>query len=264
MRALAFAATLVASLACTGSVAAAEPSSLVVFAAASLQDAFVAIGEAFERSRPGMRVTFSFAGTQQLRAQLEHGAAADVFAAADAEHMEELRRASRVLEPVVFARNEPVVVVADESAGKIRSLADLPSGKRLVFGAPEVPIGRYTIAILDRASAGALGSGFRARVEKQVVSHELNVRQVLAKVRLGEADAGIVYRTDVRTLGDGIGVVTIPLDVNVIAEYPIAIVTGARNPELARSWIDFVLSSEARAILDRAGFIAPTGGTKRE
>ena len=157
-----------------------------------------------------------------------------------------------------------MIVVARESVEKIRSLADLPSAERIVIGVPEVPIGRYTLQILDRASATALGADFRARVEAKVVSRELNVRQVLAKVSLGEADAGIVYRTDARAARDGVGVVTIPLDVNVIAEYPIAVVSDAAHPALARDWVDFVVSVEGQRVLAKAGFIAPTGGTKRE
>lgn len=242
----------------------AKDGKLVIFAAASLQDVFAEMGKVFETAHPGVVVTFNFAGTQELRTQLEQGAHVDVFAAADQKHMSELLKASRVVGPVVFARNEPVIVVARESVEKIRSLADLPSAERLVLGVPEVPIGRYTLQILDRASATALGSDFRARVEAKVVSRELNVRQVLTKVSLGEADAGIVYRTDARAARDGVGVITIPLDVNVIAEYPIAVVSDAAHPALARDWIAFVVSVEGQRLLAKAGFIAPTGGTERE
>lgn len=232
---------------------------LVVFTAASLRDVFTALGEDFVRAHAGVAVTFSFAGTQELRAQLEHGAAADVLASADRRHMDELVKAGRAAGPVVFARNEPVIVVARESAGAIRGLADLPAASRIVLGAPEVPIGRYTLAILDRAAA-SLGADFRARVEARVVSRELNVRQVLAKVRLGEAQAGVVYRTDVQAAQDGVAIVPIPPEINVVAEYPIAVVTGAAHPGLARRWVDFVLSEAGQSALRRAGFVAPSGG----
>ncbi|WP_437735482.1 molybdate ABC transporter substrate-binding protein [Sorangium sp. So ce1335] len=232
---------------------------LIVFAAASLRDVFTALGEDFERAHAGVEVTFNFAGTQELRAQLEHGAAADVFASADQRHMDELVRAGRAAGPVVFARNEPVIVVARESAGAIRGLADLPAASRVVLGAPEVPIGRYTLAILDRAAA-SLGADFRARVEARVVSRELNVRQVLTKVRLGEAQAGVVYRTDAQAAQDGVAIVPIPPDLNVVAEYPIAIVAGAAHPGLARAWVDFVLSEAGQRALRGAGFVAPSGG----
>ena len=109
----------------------------MVFAATSLRDAFTAMGEDFGRAHPGVEVTFNFAGTQELRTQLEHGAAVDVFASADQVHMEALVHGSRASAPVVFARNEPVIVVATEAAASIRSIADLPSAARIVVGTPE-------------------------------------------------------------------------------------------------------------------------------
>lgn len=232
---------------------------LVVFAAASLQDAFGKMAEDFEHAHPGVDVTFNFAGTQELCTELDHGAHADVLASADRKHMDALVASARVVGPVTFARNEPVIVVARENVGKIRVLADLPSVRRIVVGAPEVPIGRYTIEILDRASA-KMGADFRSRVEAKVVSRELNVRQVLVKVSLGEADAGIVYRTDARSSGDAVGIVPIPLDINVIAEYPIAVVADANHPVLARAWVDYVTSAQGQRRLRDAGFISPTGG----
>ncbi|WNG62835.1 molybdate ABC transporter substrate-binding protein [Archangium gephyra] len=231
---------------------------LVVFAAASLRDAFTAMGEEFKRAHPGVELTFNFAGTQELRTQLENGAAVDVFASADQRHMEELVRASRVQGPVVFARNEPVLIVARESAATLKGLGDLPGADRIVIGVPEVPIGRYTLQLLDKASA-ALGPDFRSRVEGKVVSRELNVRQVLAKVSLGEAQAGFVYRTDAISAGDRVGIATLPPELNVIAEYPMGMVKGAAHPVLARAWIDFVLSADGQRALQRAGFIAPSG-----
>jgi len=232
---------------------------LVVFAATSLRDAFTAMGEDFERAHPGVEVTFNFAGTQELRTQLEHGAGVDVFASADQVHMEALVQGSHTTAPVVFARNEPVIVVATEAAARIRSLTDLPSAARIVIGTPEVPIGRYTLLILDRASA-TLGADFRARVEAKVVSRELNVRQVLAKVTLGEAQAGIVYRTDAQSALGQVTVVTIPSEINVTADYPIAVVTGAAHPTLARAFVDFVMSAEGQRALRSAGFLAPGTG----
>jgi len=235
---------------------AAREQRLIVFAAASLREAFTAMVDGFERAHPGVEVSFNFAGTQALRTQLEQGAAVDVFASADPQHMQALVRASRASAPVVFARNEPVIVVATEAAASVRALSDLPSAARIVIGAPEVPIGRYTLQILDRA-APALGSDFRARVEAKVASRELNVRQVLAKVALGEAQAGVVYRTDALASRERVGVVTIPPDLNVLAEYLIAVVNGAPHRELARAWVDFVVSAEGQRVLGSAGFLAP-------
>lgn len=234
---------------------------LVVFAAASLRDVFTAMGGDFKRAHPGVELTFNFAGTQELRTQLEHGAAVDVFASADQRHMDDLVGASHAAGPVVFARNEPVVVVSKEGAATVRTFADLPKAAGIVVGAPEVPIGRYTLQLLDRSGA-TLGPDFRARVEAKVVSRELNVRQVLTKVSLGEAQAGIVYRTDARSAQERVSVVSIPPEVNVIADYPIAVVTGAAHPELARAWIAFVLSPEGQRALAGAGFTAPGGATR--
>jgi molybdate transport system substrate-binding protein len=158
----------------------------------------------------------------------------------------------------VFVRNEPVIVVAKEAIGKIHGIGDLLLADRIVVGAPEVPIGRYTRQILDRASS-RFGADFRSRVEARVVSRELSVRQVLAKVSLGEAEAGVVYRTDAATAADRVGTLTIPSELNVIADYPIAVVAGAAHPNLARAWIDFVLSAEGQRTLGGAGFLVSAG-----
>jgi molybdate transport system substrate-binding protein len=230
---------------------------VVVFAAASLRDAFTAMAVPFEQAHPGKTVTFNFAGTQELRAQLEQGASVDVFASADQKQMAELVDHSRVVRPSLFARNEPVVVVAEESEGTIRTFADLRHAKRVVVGALEVPIGRYTAMVLERAAGGVLGPDFRKQVEGKVVSRELNVRQVLAKVALGEADAGVVYRTDARAAAGKVAIVAIPRESNVVAEYPIAAVAGGPHPQLAREWVAFVLSAEGQRLLREAGFLAP-------
>ena len=245
--------------ACGGAGPSARPAGdqLVVSAAASLQDAFRALGQDFERTHPGVQVMLNFAGTQELQMQLEHGADADVFASADQDHMRALVAAGRVAAPVVFARNEPVLVVAKDAAATIRGLSDLPQADRVVIGVADVPIGRYTLQVLDRAAA-QLGGDFRARVEAKVVSRELNVRQVLAKVLLGEAQAGIVYRTDARAAPE-LAVVDIPAGVNVIADYPIAVVNGAAHAALAHAWLDYVLSRPGQRILRHAGFLAPAG-----
>jgi molybdate transport system substrate-binding protein len=232
-----------------------------VFAASSLRDAFTALSSAFKAAHPGVELTFNFAGSQELRAQIEQGASADVFASADTKHMEALRTASRVQAPVLFAHNEPVVVVAKESASKVKSLADLPGLERIVLGAAEVPIGRYSLQILERASA-SLGADFRARVEAKVVSRELNVRQVLSKVSLGEAQAGIVYRSDALSAKDAVVTLTIPPEQNVMADYPIAVVADAAHPLLARAWLALVSSEEGQRALTAAGF-RPFGQARR-
>lgn len=250
MRPLA-ALALVAATACQRGA----PEEVVVFAASSLREAFTALAPIFEAEHPGVAVRLSFAGSQDVRTQIAQGAPADVFASADALHMAALGSLGRVGRPETFARNEPVIAVAREFGGGITSLADLPRAERLVIGGPGVPIGRYTIQILDRASR--TDPTFRARVEARVVSRELNVRQVLAKVSLGEADAAIVYRSDVIAAGDRVNVVSIPATLNVVAKYPIAVVADAPHPALARAWVDLVLSPRGQAVLRDAGFDAP-------
>jgi molybdate transport system substrate-binding protein len=228
---------------------------LVVFEAASLKGVFARLAQQFEKDNAGVKVVANAAGSQELRAQIEHGAAADVFASADRKQMDTLVSQKLALAPAVFTCNEPVVVVRKSIAGTIKTLADLPKAERIVIGTPEVPIGAYTLQILQRAAA-KLGADFPKRVEAKVASRELNVRQVLAKVTLGEADAGVVYRSDAFTARDKVAVVEIPADINVIAEYPIAILKGAPNPELARRWIDLVKSPAGVAVLEDAGFAA--------
>ena len=180
-----------------GSAAREEPAlakaknELTIFAAASLREAFEGLAAGFEQARPGTKVRLNLAGSQELRTQLEQGARADLFAAADLENLGVLERAGLVEKAVVFARNEPVIVVPRGNPAGIHGLTDLPRTKRLVVGAPEVPIGGYTVKIFD-AAARKYGADLRARLEASIVSRELNVRQVLAKVMLGEADAGIV------------------------------------------------------------------------
>jgi len=236
-----------------GRVAWAAPE-VVVFEAASLKDAFARLAQTFEKES-GAKVVANAAGSQELRTQIEHGAAADVFASADRKHMDALVAAGLALAPAVFACNEPVIVVRPALAATIKSLADLPLAARLVVGAPDVPIGAYTARILANAAA-KLGADFPKRVDAKVASRELNVRQVLAKVVLGEADAGVVYRSDAVAAAGKVQVVAIPADVNVVAEYPVAVVKGAPHPELARRFIELVRSPAGTAALREAGFVA--------
>jgi len=228
---------------------------VTVFAASSLREAFIDLAGELARTRPDVRITFDFAGSQELRTRIEHGAPADVFASADARHMQALRAAGLVEAPAVFAHNQPVLAVARDATTSITSLGDLPRARRLVIGAPEVPIGRYTLQILDRAAA-TLGADFRERVLLRVVSRELNVRQVLAKVGLGEADAAIVYRTDALAAGSKIAIVEIPPAINVVAEYPIAVVARSPHAAGARAFVELVSSPRGRAALRARGFLA--------
>lgn len=226
---------------------------LTVFAAASLRDVFDALGTIFERQHPGVRVQFNFAGSQELRTQIGQGAPADVFASADTRHMDSAHEAGLVDTPRMFATGAPVIVVPADNPGRVTSVADLATVQRLVIGAPEVPIGTYTLQILEKAK-DRYGADFPARVQARVASRELNVRQVLTKVSLGEADAGIVYRTDARSVGDKVRVIEIPAELDVRAEYPIATVAGAPQSDLARAWVNLVTGPTGQAALKKAGF----------
>jgi len=232
---------------------------LLVFAASSLRDAFAEIGRDFERAHPGTAVAFALAGSQELRTQIDNGAPADVFASADWKQMQPLAAAKLVSLPRTFARNEPVLVVPKENPAALKTLEDLPRARRVVVGAPEVPIGAYTARILDAASA-RYGPGFRVAVESRVVSREVNVRQVLSKVALGEADAAIVYRTDAASARGTVETISIPSELNVVAEYPVAVTEHARDPELARAFVEFLLSPAGQDVLERFGFRRGTRG----
>jgi molybdate transport system substrate-binding protein len=228
---------------------------VTVFAAASLRESFAELGKQFEARHPGTKVLFNLAGSQELRTQIENGAPADVFASADQKHMQALLAEKLAHGPKVFARNEPILVVPKGNPAKISGLEDLPKAQRIVVGVPEVPIGAYTLRILDAASK-RYGQDFRTRVTAHVVSREMNVRQALTKVRLGEADAAIVYRTDAATAKDDVEVILIPPDLNVVAEYPIAVLDRAKDPALARQFVEMVLSRAGREVLARFGFQA--------
>jgi molybdate transport system substrate-binding protein len=222
---------------------------LVVFAASSLREVSFSLEAGFEAVHREVDIVFHFAGSQELRAQLERGAEADVFAAADAQAMAPLVAAGRVGEAVVFARNSLVVVSRRPLARGLEGLAHV---ERLVVGAPESPIGRYSEVVLGRLAVG-FGAAWRAEVERRIVSRESNVRQVLAKVRLGEADAALVYRTDAR--GGELQVTDLPSVQNVIADYPIAVANPTRE---ARSFVAFVRGEAGRAALRDAGFEVPS------
>jgi molybdate transport system substrate-binding protein len=233
---------------------------LVVFAAASLREVCQSVALAFEKQHPDAKVSFNFAGSQDLRVQIEQGAKVDVFASADWKHMKLLATRDMVIEPVVFAHNLPVVVVPKSNPTRIRTFADLPRATHLVVGATEVPIGAYTDAIFAAAEK-LYGKAFHEQILARVRSRELNVRQVLTKVALGEADAGIVYKTDALTMPNKVQMIEIPKQVNIVAEYPIAVLQAAPHPELARVFVKLVLSKQGQKMLAEAGFgkVEPQG-----
>ncbi len=233
--------------------AGAESQELTVFAAASLRDVFQSIALTFEKQHPRLRVRFNFAGSQDLRVQIEQGAKVDVFASADWKHMKLLADQGAVALPAVFACNVPVVVVPKSNPSNVRNFADLPRATHLVLGAAEAPIGAYTDAILTAAER-LHGKAFGEKIRGNVRSRELNVRQVLTKVAMGEGDAGIVYKTDALSMPDKVDIIEIPASINVIAEYPIAALKATPRADLARAFVQLVLSKEGQKVLATAGF----------
>jgi len=235
-----------------------KPRTLNVFAAASLTDAFTEIGEKFEAANPGITVTFNFAGSQALRTQIEEGAPADIFASANQKEMDTLIAGAFIAQDVsqFFLTNKLVVILPADNPAALEKLEDLAKpGIKLVIAADEVPVGRYARQTLDQMN-GPFGSNFKDKVLANVVSNEDNVKQVVAKVQLGEADAGIVYTSDAVAAPD-LKTIEIPAELNMIAKYPIAPLANSANADLAATFIDYVLSSEGQAILQKWGF-APT------
>jgi len=239
---------------------------LTVFAASSLTEAFSDLAAAFETDNPGVTVLLNIAGSSTLRTQIEQGAPADVFASANVFHMNALVEADLVTDVQLFAQNR-LVVISQPDAG-LQTLADLArEDVRLVVAAPYVPAGSYTREMLERLashdsqaldgqaldSQALDGQALVDAIFKNVVSEELNVRQVVSKVQLGEADAGVVYQSDVRVFTD-LAVIPIADAVNVTATYPIAVVRGA-NEGVARAFIDFVLAADGQQVLASYGFL---------
>lgn len=238
---------------------------LTVFAAASLTDAFRDVGEAFERAYPGTRVSFNFAGSQQLALQLEQGAQADILASADQRTLGRLVEAGLIdpTDAVTFARNRMVVILPADNPGRVESLQDLAQpGLKLLLAGPQVPAGAYARQVLDNLAADpAYAEGFRAAVLGNLISNEENVKQVVAKVQLGEADAGMVYSSDVTPgVAGQLRRIEVPDRFNVLAAYPIAVLRSASAAALARQFVQFLLEPDGQRILEQWGLMPATQG----
>jgi molybdenum ABC transporter molybdate-binding protein len=227
---------------CGGS---ATSTTLTVLAASSLTDVFGELGRTYRLSHKDVTIRFSFAGSQELAAQVKEGAPADALATADAQTMDGV--AKYVSGRRVFAHNSLTIAVAPGNPRRIRGPADLSRpGLRVVLAAQNVPVGRYSRQVLDKA-----GATVRPR------SEEIDVRSVLTRVRTGEADAGIVYITDLKSAGRAVSSVPIPADQNVTANYPAAAVKDADHQDAAKAFVTWLTSAEARATLNKYGFTTP-------
>lgn len=249
--ALATTALLIPLLAACGDDGAKEDSGaqdsakLTVLAAASLTDVFGTVKGAYEDSHPGTTLTFSFAGSQELAAQVRQGSPADAIVTADTKTMDGLKADTGT--PSVIARNRLVIATREGNPDKVDGLKDLADPKlKVVLAAPEVPVGRYSRQVLDAQ-----------KIDVKPVSEEPNVRAVLSKVELGEADAGIVYKTDAETATDKVDAITVPDDQNAIAQYPAAIIKDGKNVAAAQTFVEWLATPAAQKILQDAGFQKP-------
>lgn len=225
---------------------------ITVFAASSLTGAFTQIGKDFEAADPGTNVTFNFGPSDGLAGQIESEGVADVFASASPTWMDALATATGVIDRTDFARNELVIITPPDDPAAIGSIADLAEpGVQLVLAAEGVPVGDYARQVLENA-------GITKAAAANVVSNEQDDASVVAKIGSGEADAGIVYVSDVtETVAPTVRAVAIPDEVNVIATYPIAVVEGSRSTDLARAFVHYVSGPEGQATLRSFGFLPP-------
>ena len=253
MRVPAIVLALAAVLAgCAGSSKPGSPrlsGSITVFAASSLTNAFTSLAKRFEAAHPGTHVKLDFDSSAVLVTQIRNGAPADVFASADEQHMQALVNAGAVASgPIVFAKNRMEIAVAPSNPERITTVSDLARpGLVVVLCATEAPCGRYADQLLSRD-----------RVTVAPKSREIDAASTLSKVELGDADAAIVYATDVKGAGGKVAGVDIPTDQNVVATLPIATLKATRAGALASAWVEFVTATVARRMLQQQyGFLAP-------
>jgi molybdate transport system substrate-binding protein len=237
---------------------------ITVYAGASLRAAFNEIAKNFEAANPGTKVTFSYGGSQQLAEQIGFGAPVDVFASANTRMMDAVVKTKRINEndPRTFVRNRLTVIFPKNNPGRIRTLQDLGKpGLKLVLADKVVPVGGYSLDFLNKASTKPeFGATFSQTVLANVVSYEENVEAVINKVELGEADAAIVYTSDVvGGQAARLSKLDIPNDLNTIATYPIAALKDSPNLPLAQAFVKYVLAPTGQTVLARYGFIPTTG-----
>lgn len=263
---LLFLVPLVALIAACGSSssAAAPPVTLNVFAAASLNQAFAVIGTNFHAAHSNITVKFNFAGSQQLAQQITQGAPADVFASANDTQMQVAIKGGDIADgsQQTFVKNRLIVITPKNNPANLQTLQDLAKpGIKIVLADKTVPVGQYALTFLSKASADpSFGASYQTNVLNNVVSREQDVETVFTKVQLGEADAGIVYTSDVSTKGSEVGNIAIPDALNTIATYPIAPLKSTAHATEAKEFITYVLSAAGQAVLQKYGFI-PVGGT---
>lgn len=230
---------------CSGAPAAAESKTVTVFAAASMQTTFDKLKATFEADHPGTTVVLNYAGSQALATQLKEGAVADVFVSANDTQMKVITDAGlNAADPKVFATNQLQIAVPPSNPAKIASFADLTKPEvKLVICAPAVPCGAATVKV-----EAATGTTLKP------VSEEQAVTSVLSKVQAGEADAGLVYKTDVIAAGDTVTGIEFSESSKAVNRNPVVLLKGAPQAELAQAWIDLLLSDQGQQVFADAGF----------
>lgn len=231
---------------------------LVVFCAASLTGAFGEMGQIYEDEN-GVDVMLNFDGTQAIRTQVEQGAIADVFISANKKHMDALMAEGFMDNDTVsiFTENRMVVIVPADNPADIQSLSDLAEpGVMIITGVKDAPFGSYTLQVLDKlANDSTYGPKYREAVMSNVISQETSVSHLVSKIALGEADAGFAYQSDISPeLSEQVSKVEIPDQYSVVAEYPLGRLKESENPDQAARFIEFVRSTEGRAVLEKYGF----------
>jgi molybdate transport system substrate-binding protein len=241
----------------SGSDSSPSSAKLTVLAAASLTKVFPQIGALFTKSHPGVTFAWSFAGTDQLAAQIEQGARADVFAGASTKYGDQLADGGQIDPYSIFCTNQLVLITPAANPAGITSLQHLQTKPvKLVIGSETVPIGTYTRTVLTNLDS-VYGSGYSDAVLGKVVSNEDSVTSIVAKVVSGEADAGFVYVTDALAAGTKVKYLTLPADAQAVAKYPIAVVKDSNQAAVSKEFADFVLTPPAQDLLKKAGFGPP-------
>ena len=222
---------------------------LNVFAAASLTEGFTQLAQTYQSDHPGWKVQLNFAGSDQLAAQIEQGVPADVYAAASPKYPEELQGKNLLGDTTDFATNTLILIVPPDNPANIKTPEDLTKGAKLVIGDPAVPVGTYTETVLENLGI--------SESDLNIVSKEQDVKAVLSKVELGEADAGFVYVTDANSAGDKVKRIELPAKAQSTAVYPIGIMSASKETQAAQQWIDLVTGPDGQKVLQDLGFGPP-------
>jgi molybdate transport system substrate-binding protein len=240
------------------------PTTLNVFAAASLKTVFTAIQKQYQQGHPNVKIVYNFAGSQALVQQITQGAPADVFASADQKNMQKVVTAGLATHPQTFADNTLAIIIPASNPAHITSLKDLAKkGVKIDVAASTVPVGAYTLQSLDKAgTSSAYGTAYESAVKANFVSHEDNDAAIVQKVELGEADAGFVYTTDVTAAAASkVAFVTIPATLNIVAQYPITVLKNSSHARDALAFVQYILSPDGQTILAKYRFLPPTNAS---